>query len=230
VKNSIISGLALALLVCWYSYSADGQEAKTVTPAPIPATKKITTPAVKVTAPAPATAPALKTPAWAEEKAVAIAKTPAAAPATPAVPAVKKEAEATDFVVPVEPATTDEAVTLARKAFSFAVARNWLALSACIILIIMFALKTIKIGGQTIFEKFGKRWAYIISAVLSIVGALVANLAGNVSWNTVWIVLASGPVTGALSDLWKRGIMAQEPTTPIVAVKSATANGSVVTK
>jgi hypothetical protein len=126
-------------------------------------------------------------------------------------------------VVPSEPTTPEEALSAAKQGFEFAKAKNWLGLSAICIFLIMFGLKTLKV-----FEKIGKRWAYILSPALSLVAMLLANLSGNVSWNTVWIVLASGPAGAVLNDLWKRGILGQEPSTPMVPVKADKAAGSVV--
>lgn len=177
-------------------------------------------PVTKV-APATKTAGSVVTPAEKQDiqKAVAASVKPATADAvTPSV-----------FVAPTEPTTMQEATDAVKQGLAFVTARNWLGLAAVLIFIIMFALRSIKFGGQNIFEKFGKRWAYIIVPLLSIAAMVLANLAGGVSWSAVWIVLASGPAGAMLNDLVKRGILGQEVTTPMVAsaATAKTAAGSV---
>jgi hypothetical protein len=74
----------------------------------------------------------------------------------------------------------------------------------------MFGLKAVGT-----FQKFGKRWAYIIVPLLSVAGMLLARFAGEVSWDAAWLLLTSGPCVALLSDFVTRGILGKEPTTPI---------------
>lgn len=128
-----------------------------------------------------------------------LASTPAAAPA------------ATQPVAPTAPpATAAEAVEQAKVGVAFIKARNWFGVSAVAIFVLMFILTL-----TPLFTAIGKRWSYILNGVLSLGAMLLAKFAGGVSWEAAWLVLTSGPAAGALSDLFKRGIMGWEPTTTV---------------
>jgi hypothetical protein len=145
---------------------------------------------------------------------VVVQAAPAVAPANaapaPAAPAPVAKAVAASQPVIAEPKTASEAVDTAKQGFDFAKARNWFGLSACAIFILMFVLNAIKV-----FDKIGKRWAYIILPVLGVAAMLLSRFAGGLSWEAAIAVLTSAPVTGLLWDFVKRGILAQEPTTPM---------------
>jgi hypothetical protein len=113
---------------------------------------------------------------------------------------------------PSEPQTTAEAVASAKLGLEYVKARNWLGASSIAIWLAIFALKLTKV-----FERIGKRWLYIILPVLGIAAMLLSALAGGVSWEAAWMVLGSAPVAALASDFVKRGVLAQEPTTPINA-------------
>lgn len=164
--------------------------------------KNAPAPVVKVTpkAPAAAVAPAAA-PAPAAKAAPA-----AAAPAT--APAVAKAALAVTNAPASAPTTATEAIDTAKQGFDFAKARNWFGMSACIIFLVMFGLNALKV-----FDKIGKRWAYIILPVLGVAAALCTRFIGGASWEGAISVFTSAPVTGLLWDFVKRGILAKEPTT-----------------
>lgn len=145
--------------------------------------------------------------------------TPAPAAAAPVPTAPKAAAPASQPVVPTAPPTTaGEAIEQVQTGIAFVKARNWWGVSAIAIFLIMFGLKF-----TTLYDKMGKRAAYIISAVLSVAAMLLARFAGGVSWEAAWVVLTSGPAMGALSDLVKRGILGREPETPIKVAPAASA-------
>lgn len=128
--------------------------------------------------------------------------TPAPAPTPVVVP-----------VVPGEPTTPEQAFELAKQAVEAGKAKNWFGLSAAAIFILMFLLKLTKL-----YDKVGKRWAYIILPALGVAAMLLTRFAGGLSWNAAWVVLTSAPAVGLLSDIVKRGIMGKEPTTPMKPV------------
>lgn len=188
----------LAVLPLAFALTSGDVAAQTPTPAAKPTVKvegklsiPITVAPVKPAAPAPA----------------------AAAPAAPKAAA----APASQPVVPIaSPTTAGEAIEQVQTGIAFAKARNWFGLSAVAIFLIMFGLKL-----TSLYDKLGKRWSYIISAVLSVAAMLLAKFAGGVSWEAAWVVLTSGPAMGALSDLVKRGILAKEPETPLTPTPAA---------
>lgn len=140
--------------------------------------------------------------------------TPAPAPA-PAQPVTKvTQPVVTVAAQPQPPASAPTTVTgaidTAKQGVEFAKTRNWFGLSACVIFIVMFVLNAVKL-----FDKIGKRWAYIILPVLGVAAMLLSKFAGGLSWEAAIAVLTSAPCTGLLWDFVKRGILAQEPSTPM---------------
>ena len=98
------------------------------------------------------------------------------------------------------------AVDLAKDAFQAGAAKNWWLMSASIIWLLMFGLK---MGG--LFDKIGRRWAYILVPVLSLAAMLLSKFAGDLSWAAAAAVLTSGPSAALMNDFVKRGILAKEP-------------------
>jgi len=125
------------------------------------------------------------------------------------VPAASQPAVATPQV-PGELQTAAQAVEAAKQGIEFAKAKNWWGLSSIVIFILMFILNAVKL-----FDKIGKRWAYIILPVLGVAAMLLAKFAGNLSWGAAITVLTSAPCMGLAWDFVKRGILAQEATTPM---------------
>jgi hypothetical protein len=141
---------------------------------------------------------------------------PAAKTALPVVrvtqPVVPQPIAASQPVI-AEPKTASEAVDTAKQGFEFAKVRNWFGLSACVIFILMFVLNAVKV-----WEKVGKRFAYLLMPVLGVGAMLLSRFAGGLSWEAAVTVLTSAPCTGLLWDFVKRGILAQEATTPMKPV------------
>lgn len=135
-------------------------------------------------------------------------------PATPSIVVVPPASQPT---VPVAvPTTPAEALEQAKTAIELAKAKNWFGLSAACIFIIMFVLNATKL-----FDKIGKRWAYIILPVLGVTAMFLSKFVGGASWESALVVLTSAPCTGLLWDFFKKGILAKEPETPMKPVKPA---------
>lgn len=113
------------------------------------------------------------------------------------------------------PDSPEEALQMAQKGVEYAKAKNWWGLSALIIFISMFIMKS-----TGLFKKIGKRWAYILVPSFSIVAMVLAKFAGDMSWSAALTVLTSGPAMAALSDFFKRGVMAKEPSTQLKGSKN----------
>ena len=140
------------------------------------------------------------------------------ADAKPANPDAKlvKDAGAPD-IQPVKvdlpkeaPKDAKEAVKMGQEAISMTKAGNWFGFSSLAIWILMFLLKVFGL-----FQKIGKRWAYIIVPVLSVAAMLLAKFAGDLSWTAALAVLTSGPVAALANDFVKRGVLGKEPKTPV---------------
>lgn len=126
-------------------------------------------------------------------------------------PDAKVEAPTSQPNMPNEvPENVEEAMQMAQKGIDYLKAKNWWGFSAVAIFILMFILKIAKV-----FEKIGKRWAYVIVPGLSLIAMLLAKFAGDLSWGAAVAVLTSGPAMAALSDLVKRGILGKEHKTPV---------------
>jgi ABC-type uncharacterized transport system permease subunit len=74
-------------------------------------------------------------------------------------------------------------------------------MSALIIIVIMFILKTAKL-----LEKLG-RWKYIVVPVLALAAALLSAFQGGLSFEVAAGVFTSGWATGMLEELWSHGIL-----------------------
>jgi len=138
--------------------------------------------------------------------------------APPVVPAVKavtalSATSASQPVLSGEPQTPAEALESAKKGVEYAKARNWFGMSSIAILVLVFILKW-----AGLFKKIGKRWIYIIVPALGVAAMLLSAFAGGVSWGTAWLVLTSAPCAALFSDLVKRGVLGQEPETPMKPV------------
>lgn len=130
-------------------------------------------------------------------------------PAAATTPAASQPAVATPQV-PGEPQTAAQAVESAKQGIEYAKAKNWWGVSSIVIFLLMFALNATKL-----FDKIGKRWAYIILPVLGVAAMLLAKFAGDLSWGAAIAVLTSAPCMGLAWDFVKRGLLAQEATTPM---------------
>lgn len=108
------------------------------------------------------------------------------------------------------PGSPEAALEMAQKGVEYAKAKNWWGLSAVVIFIAMFVMK---ITG--LFKKIGKRWAYVVVPVLSLIAMVLAKFAGGLSWSAAVAVLTSGPAMAVINDFVKRGVMGKEPTTPV---------------
>lgn len=108
------------------------------------------------------------------------------------------------------PGDMSEAVDKVKDIISLGKAKNFWGMSAGIIFVVMFILKLFNL-----FKYIGKRWSYVIVGVLSVAAMLLTKFAAGVSWEGAILVLTSGPSMGYLSDLVKRGILGQEPSTPM---------------
>lgn len=113
------------------------------------------------------------------------------------------------------PDSPEDALAMAQKGVEYVKAKNWWGMSAILIFIAMFVMKTVGV-----FKKIGKRWAYIVVPSLSLVAMVLAKFAGGLSWAAAAAVLTSGPAMAVLNDLVKRGVMGKEPTTPVKKVKN----------
>lgn len=93
-------------------------------------------------------------------------------------------------------------------------AKEWFALSAGIIWLIMFLLKQ---GRKHIgfMKKMPKRALWIVVPVLSIVAMILTKLQAGLSWGAAVAVLFSGPSVAFMNDFVKRGVMGKEPTTAV---------------
>lgn len=197
MSRCIVLMAALVLVVS----SAYAQAPAPVVPVKaVPVAKVKAVPVVKVTSKAVVVVPAPVAPA---------AAVPAPAVPAPVAKSVQPITAASQPVI-AEPKTVSEAVDTAKQGYEFVKTRNWFGLSACAIFIIMFILNAIKL-----FDKIGKRFAYIILPVLGVAAMLLSKFAGGLSWEAAVTVLTSAPCTGLLWDFFKRGILAQEPTTPM---------------
>jgi hypothetical protein len=92
----------------------------------------------------------------------------------------------------------------------FREAKSWWLRSGIIIFLVTFILKL-----MGVFRRIGKRWIYIWVPLAGIASALCSAFVGGLSWDAAWIVLTSAPTAALLNDLVKRGILAEEPETPL---------------
>lgn len=123
--------------------------------------------------------------------------TPASAPAPVAMPTSV-------------PTDASAALKLAKDTFNAGKAKNWWLMSAGIIWLLMFVLKLVGL-----FDKMGRRWAYIAVGALSMAAMLVAKFGGGVGWEAAIAVLTSGPFMAFANDFIKRGVLGKEPENPI---------------
>lgn len=88
--------------------------------------------------------------------------------------------------------------------------KNWWLASAGVIWLVMFIMKALGL-----FQRIGKRWAYIVVGLLSMAAMLASKFGGGVSWEAAMAVMTSGPFMAYSNDLVKRGLLAREPTTEL---------------
>ena len=93
---------------------------------------------------------------------------------------------------------------------SFREAKDWWTRSGILIFLFTVLLKL-----MGVFRRIGKRWIYILVPLMGIASALCSNFVGGISWDAAWIVLTAAPTAALLNDLVKRGILGEEPETPI---------------
>lgn len=126
------------------------------------------------------------------------------------LPATAASQPAATPQVPGEPLTPAQAIEKVKEGIEFGKAKNWFGLSSVAILVLVFLFK---VARDKWFPSFNRRWLYIIVPVLGIISMLLAGFVGGVSWGAAWLVLTSAPCAALFSDLIKRGIMGQEPST-----------------
>jgi hypothetical protein len=115
-----------------------------------------------------------------------------------------------DTSIAGEPTSLPGAIDKGKQVIEFAKAKNWLGMSSVIILLLMYAFKTLR---KKFFPSLKKRWLYIVMGALGIVSMLLAKFAGGISWEAAWLVLTSAPCAAAFNDILKRGILGKEPST-----------------
>ncbi|MCU0913017.1 MAG: hypothetical protein MUC88_00465 [Planctomycetes bacterium] len=108
---------------------------------------------------------------------------------------------------PSEPKDIGEATGAVKDAIAAAKGGQWWYLSAVIIMLAMFGLKTTKL-----LEKMG-RWKYVVSPVLSLTAALLATFQGGLTFEAAAGVFATGWATGMLEELVNHGILGKPHTT-----------------
>jgi len=132
------------------------------------------------------------------------------------VEAPKTEAAASQPTEPTDPKEVPKdasaAIDAAKQLVEQAKAKQWFAMSAGAIWLLMFGFKVVRKKWLT---NLPKRVLWIAVPVLSIAAMLLSKLQADLSWGAALTVLASGPSVAFLNDLVKRGIMGKEPTTKV---------------
>ena len=112
------------------------------------------------------------------------------------------------------PESPSGAVELGKKAAAQFRAKQWFALCASIIWLLMFGFKTLR-KTVPVMRRIPKRVLWIIVPLLSIAAMVVAKLQGDLSWDGALAVLLSGPAVAFGNDLVKRGLLGWEPTSAV---------------
>lgn len=112
------------------------------------------------------------------------------------------------------PDSPSGAVELGKKAAAQLRAKQWFAMSASIIWLLMFVFKTLR-KTVPLMQRIPKRVLWIIVPCLSIAAMVLAKLEGDLSWDGALAVLLSGPAVAFSNDLVKRGLLGREPTTAV---------------
>ncbi len=113
---------------------------------------------------------------------------------------------------PEVPGDVNAAIDAGKQLVEQGKAKQWFAMSAGVIWLLMFGFKIVR---KKWFPNIPKRVLWIIVPVLSVAAMVLAMLQADLSWGAALTVLASGPSVAFLNDLIKRGIMGQEPTAPV---------------
>lgn len=144
------------------------------------------------------------------------------APATKVVPAAKA-APASQPVEPKMPAEVPkdagEAMDAAKQVLEHGRAKQWFAMSAGAIWLLMFLFK---LGRKNLsfLKKVPRRALWIAVPVLSVAAMVLSKLQADLSWGAALAVLFSGPSVAFLNDLVKRGLLGKEPTSPVNGASS----------
>lgn len=120
--------------------------------------------------------------------------------------------QATSLPVTVSvPVNTSEALDAGKEVVAMAKTKQWFAMSAGIIWLLMFLFKT---GRKKLDFMAGipKRVLWIVLPLLSVAAMLLAKFQGDLSWAGAVGVLTSGPSVAFLNDFVKRGVLNKEPT------------------
>lgn len=145
-------------------------------------------------------APAIAAPDAGSNSDVVVIKADAkvvAAPATqPTDPNVAKDA--------------GEALDQGKQVVADAKAKQWFAMSAGIIWLLMFLFKTAR-KKLEFMQGIPKRVLWIVLPLLSVAAMLLAKFQGDLSWTAAVGVLTSGPAVAFLNDFVKRGLLNKEP-------------------
>jgi hypothetical protein len=144
---------------------------------------------------------------------------PDASTKTDAVAAAKVGAKAAPASQPAGDVPTDpkvpkdagEALDTGKGVVADAKAKQWFAMSAGIIWLLMFLFKT---GRKKLdfMKGIPKRVLWIVLPLLSVAAMLLAKFQGDLSWSAAVGVLTSGPAVAFLNDFVKRGLLNKEPT------------------
>lgn len=109
------------------------------------------------------------------------------------------------------PKTPGEVIEQTKKVIETVKAKQWFAVSAGVIWILLFL---IKLGRDKLdfMKKMSRRWLYIIVGGLSVAAFLLARFQQEMSLSSALTVLMSGPAAAFLNDFIKRGILGKEQT------------------
>lgn len=108
------------------------------------------------------------------------------------------------------PTDASGAIDLGKQVIEHGKAKQWFAMSAGIIWLVMFLFKTLRKKIDAM-KKIPKRVLWIIVPLLSVAAMILAKLQADLSWGAAVAVLFSGPSVAFLNDFLKRGILNKEP-------------------
>ncbi len=112
------------------------------------------------------------------------------------------------------PKDAGEAMDAVKQVVELGKAKQWFAMSAGIIWLLMFVFK---LGRKKLefMKKIPKRALWIIVPVLSVAAMVLSKLQADLSWGAAIAVLFSGPSVAFLNDFVKRGLLGKEPSSPV---------------
>lgn len=148
-------------------------------------------------------APALAAPDASGKTDAAVVKVDAKAPAS-------QPATADEPTDPNVPKDAGEALDKGKQVVADAKAKQWFAMSAGIIWLLMFLFKTMRKKIDAM-KNIPKRVLWIVLPLLSVAAMLLAKFQGDLSWGAAVGVLTSGPAVAFLNDFVKRGLLNKEP-------------------